>query len=70
MTGEFAAAIRKTGDVRFGVYYSLYEWYNELYQLDLDNGYTTQYHVEVCEFILFLSLFLRFLKTILTYQCT
>ena len=29
--GELAAAVRKKVDIKFGVYQSLFEWYNPLY---------------------------------------
>ena len=29
--GELAAAVRKKADIKFGVYHSLFEWYNPLY---------------------------------------
>ena len=29
--GELAAAVRKNADIKFGVYQSLFEWYNPLY---------------------------------------
>ena len=29
--GELAAAVGKKADIKFGVYHSLFEWYNPLY---------------------------------------
>ena len=46
-SGELAAAMRKRGDVKFGVYYSLYEWYNGFYLLDKDAQYKTNLFTQV-----------------------
>ncbi len=35
LLGDLAAAVRKT-DVKMGIYYSLYEWFNPLYTTDVD----------------------------------
>ena len=35
LLGELTDAVRKT-DVKMGIYYSLYEWYNPLYTTDVD----------------------------------
>lgn len=40
-TGELAEAIRKNTDIKFGLYHSLYEWYNPLYLMDKENKFTT-----------------------------
>jgi len=34
LVGELAAAVRNRTDLRFGLYHSLYEWYNPLYKND------------------------------------
>ncbi|KAB0797377.1 hypothetical protein PPYR_08371 [Photinus pyralis] len=39
LLGELAAAVRTT-NVRFGVYHSLYEWYNPLYLSDKGSNFT------------------------------
>ncbi|XP_025073306.1 putative alpha-L-fucosidase [Pogonomyrmex barbatus] len=39
--GELAEAIRNKTDIRFGLYHSLYEWYNPLYITDKKNNFTT-----------------------------
>ncbi|XP_013409767.1 alpha-L-fucosidase isoform X1 [Lingula anatina] len=44
--GNLSAAIRKNTDLRFGLYHSLYEWYNPLYMRDKANGYWTQDYVK------------------------
>lgn len=42
LVGDLAAAIRKKGEkVRFGLYHSLYEWYNPLYLADKAAKWTT-----------------------------
>lgn len=40
LVGELAQAVRKH-NLTFGVYHSLYEWYNPMYLADKANGYTT-----------------------------
>ena len=42
IVGELAEAFKKQGKVRFGLYYSLYEWYHPLYMADKDSNYTTR----------------------------
>ncbi|KAA8586197.1 hypothetical protein FQN60_007766 [Etheostoma spectabile] len=44
LVGELATAIRKKS-LHFGLYHSLYEWYNPLYLLDQASGYKTQHFV-------------------------
>nr|AYV89255.1 plasma alpha-L-fucosidase isoform X2 [Tetranychus evansi] len=41
LVGELATAIRKT-DIRFGLYHSLYEWFNPLFLTDQANNFSTQ----------------------------
>ncbi|XP_033195025.1 alpha-L-fucosidase [Bombus vancouverensis nearcticus] len=45
LIGELATAIRNSTNLRFGLYHSLYEWYNPLYLSDKDNNFTTQIFV-------------------------
>ncbi|XP_018301423.1 alpha-L-fucosidase-like [Mycetomoellerius zeteki] len=40
LVGELAEAIHKT-DIKFGLYHSLFEWYNPLYIADKSNNFTT-----------------------------
>lgn len=47
LLGDLAAAIRNRTDIRFGLYHSLYEWYNPLYLMDKQNNFTTQYFSKV-----------------------
>ncbi|XP_047115918.1 alpha-L-fucosidase-like [Schistocerca piceifrons] len=42
LLGDLAAALREKTDLRFGVYHSLYEWFNPIYISDKANNYTTQ----------------------------
>ena len=46
-TGDLAAAIREKTDIHFGIYHSLFEWFNPLYLEDVKNNYTTQNFVAV-----------------------
>ncbi|XP_395852.4 alpha-L-fucosidase isoform X2 [Apis mellifera] len=46
LIGELATAIRNLTNLKFGLYYSLYEWYNPLYLFDKNNNFTTQIFVE------------------------
>ncbi|XP_012228334.1 alpha-L-fucosidase-like [Linepithema humile] len=41
LVGELAKAIRSETDIRFGLYHSMYEWYNPLYVTDKRNNFTT-----------------------------
>merc|ERR1712050_338216 len=42
LVGELATAIRQWSNLRFGVYHSLYEWFNPVYLSDKKNGFKTQ----------------------------
>nr|XP_054762376.1 alpha-L-fucosidase-like [Lytechinus pictus] len=41
LVGELASALRNETDIRFGLYYSLYEWFNPLYLEDKANRFRT-----------------------------
>ncbi|XP_063961362.1 alpha-L-fucosidase-like [Lytechinus pictus] len=41
LVGELAAGIRNNTNVHFGLYYSLFEWFNPLFLKDKANGFTT-----------------------------
>jgi hypothetical protein len=45
--GDLANAVRKNSDIHFGIYHSLFEWFNPLYMDDAKNNYTTQRFVAV-----------------------
>lgn len=45
LVGEVAAAVREKG-LKFGVYHSLYEWFNPIYLNDKKNRYQTQDYVK------------------------
>lgn len=47
IVGELAAAIRKNTDLRFGLYHSLYEWYNPLYLRDKETRFLTNDFVQI-----------------------
>jgi len=42
LVGALATSIRNRTDIVFGLYHSLFEWYNPLYLNDKSNGYETQ----------------------------
>ena len=42
LVGEVANAIRSKTNLRFGVYHSMFEWFNPLYLADKDSGYKKQ----------------------------
>ncbi|CAH8680514.1 unnamed protein product [Schistosoma rodhaini] len=46
LVGDLATSIRKRTKLRFGVYHSLFEWFNPLYLHDKANNFTTQTFVE------------------------
>lgn len=46
MAGDLAAAIRDNTDLKFGVYHSLFEWYNPLYLQDKESEWKTQSFIE------------------------
>ena len=43
-----ATALRKKGGVHVGLYHSLFEWYNPLFEIDKENHFSTQHFTEVC----------------------
>ncbi|XP_067938845.1 alpha-L-fucosidase-like [Watersipora subatra] len=42
LVGDLAKSIRNRTDVKFGLYHSLFEWFNPLYLLDKEADFTTQ----------------------------
>ncbi len=50
--GELAAAIRNKPNIHFGLYHSLFEWFNPLFLEDKKNNFTTQYFAKVCTAVL------------------
>ncbi|XP_076812747.1 alpha-L-fucosidase-like [Clavelina lepadiformis] len=42
LVGELEKSVRNRTSLHFGLYHSLYEWFNPLYQKDRANGFTTQ----------------------------
>ena len=49
-SGELAQAIQKNTNLVFGLYHSLFEWFNPLYLKDQANSYHTQDYVKVADF--------------------
>ncbi|KAI4502225.1 hypothetical protein M0802_002907 [Mischocyttarus mexicanus] len=45
LIGELATALRSSTDIKFGLYHSLYEWYNPMYLADKQNNFTTDIFV-------------------------
>ena len=52
VVGELKAAFERHPDVHFGLYYSLFEWFNPMYLKDKANQFKTRY---VTEFIRYIS---------------
>lgn len=47
IVGDLAKAIRsKQPHIHFGLYHSLYEWFNPLYLTDKNNSFNSNYFVE------------------------
>jgi len=46
VAGELANSIRAKTDLKFGLYHSLFEWFNPLYLQDMENNSTTQTFVK------------------------
>lgn len=42
LVGDLANSIRKNSNIKFGLYHSLFEWFNPLYLSDKASGYTKQ----------------------------
>ncbi len=47
LLAEMRGSILKTGGVHFGLYFSLFEWFNRLYIKDKNNAFRTQDYVSV-----------------------
>ena len=45
--GDLADAIRSHTNITFGLYHSLFEWFNPLYLKDSANNFSTQDYVKV-----------------------
>ncbi|XP_065216614.1 alpha-L-fucosidase isoform X1 [Planococcus citri] len=46
LVGELATAVRNSTNLKFGLYHSLYEWFNLLYLNDKSNNFTTSKFVD------------------------
>lgn len=47
LVGDLASAIRTRTDLKFGLYHSLFEWFNPLHIEDGKNNYSTQFFVQM-----------------------
>jgi alpha-L-fucosidase len=47
IVGDLANSIRKRTKLTFGLYHSLFEWFNPLYLSDVSSGYKNQDFVKV-----------------------
>jgi len=45
--GDLANAVRSRTDLRFGLYHSLYEWFNPLYLADVKSNFSRRRFVQV-----------------------
>lgn len=52
LVGDLATAVRKNTDLKFGLYHSLYEWFNPMYLADKASKFTNQGFVKVKEKII------------------
>ena len=46
-------ATRQNSNLKFGLYHSMFEWFNPLYLSDKKSGYKTQNFVNVCSILYF-----------------
>jgi len=46
LVGDLAQAVRNTSNLKFGLYHSLYEWFNPLYLADKESKFQTQSFVQ------------------------
>ncbi len=44
VVGEFEEAVRKSRKLHFGLYHSLFEWFNPMYHNDVANNFTTRHY--------------------------
>jgi alpha-L-fucosidase len=56
LVGDLANSIRKNSDLKFGVYHSLFEWFNPINLNDAKNNFTTQDFVKVTIFTISIHL--------------
>ena len=46
MVGELAESVRANTSLKFGLYHSLYEWFNPMWMSDKENNQTTNEFVQ------------------------
>jgi alpha-L-fucosidase len=61
LLGELATAIRNRTSLVFGLYYSLFEWFNPVYLQDKANNFTTQYFPEVNVLLCMKQIYTKFI---------
>lgn len=66
LVGELSDAIRSQTKLHFGLYHSMFEWFNPLYKKDAMNNFTTQEFVKVCESLTMNSLIVVFCRKFIT----
>jgi len=49
LLGDLANSIRNRTNITFGVYHSMFEWFNPLYLQDKQNGFKTQFFPTVSD---------------------
>ena len=47
VSAEVSTAVRKFPNLRYGIYHSLFEWFNPIYLQDKNNSFKTQNFVTV-----------------------
>ncbi len=47
-SGDLANALRNRTTIEFGIFYSMYEWFNQVYLEDKKNGFNTTQFISVC----------------------
>ena len=47
IVGEFSKAVKNANTMHLGLYHSLFEWFNPLFAMDSQNGFTTRNYIKV-----------------------
>jgi alpha-L-fucosidase len=59
LLGELFSAVRRNSDLKIGVYYSLFEFFNDLYLRDKESNFTKNDYIEVKKEREFISVLIR-----------